>query len=70
MEQHGDGDGDGDGNGEGEVRGFSENTTSAKKPGGENNENKIKKVKLVSKTSMRKKSEHTRSQVENSHGKN
>ena len=24
-----------------------ENTTSAKKPGGENNENKIKKVKLV-----------------------
>jgi hypothetical protein len=41
-----------------------------KKPGGENDENKIIEVELVSKTSTRKKSEHTRSQVENSHDKN
>jgi hypothetical protein len=40
-----------------------------KKPGGGNTENKMKKVKLVSKTIMRKKSEHTRNQVENSHDK-
>jgi hypothetical protein len=41
-----------------------------KKSSGENNENKIRKIKLVSKTSTRKKSEHTRSQVDNSHDKN
>jgi hypothetical protein len=41
-----------------------------KKLGGENNKNKIKKVELVSKTFMRKNSEHTQNQVENSHDKN
>jgi hypothetical protein len=41
-----------------------------KKPGGENNENKIRKVEPVSKTSTRKNFEHTRSQIENSHDKN
>jgi hypothetical protein len=40
-----------------------------RKPGVENHENKITKVKLLSRTTTRKKTKHTRSLVENSHEK-